>query len=367
MDEVLEIRGDRSALLRLAGDLGLGSAHELFDELHELAAREDIDHLELDLSGVHRLGASVVSVICRARVRFEAAGKELTVGPLAPRHRAVFDLAPHLEPSAPPPRPGPLESLGATGLRVGAEIRELGLLVVDVLRVTAGVASRRLRLPRGSVSFHAAEFGIAAIPIVVLLGALLGLILALQAMMQLEQYGAGIYVADLVGLSMAREFAPLLTAIVVAGRSGAAIASELGTMKVNQEIDALRAMGIDTTRFLVAPRLFALIGVQPALTLIALGAGLGGGWLAVAAIEPGAAAVYGSRLIIALDAIDVFYGLGKSTVLAAAIAVVGCAYGHAARGGAGAVGRATTRAVVTMIVLIVVIDFAFAVLRSVIL
>lgn len=356
-------RGDGSAVLRLTGDVGIDAAGELMKRLDELAARDDVQRLEVDLGNVDRLDSAAVSALCRARAHFRAAEKSLEIGAMSPRHRAVFALSPHAELSPAPHRPGFVESLGAEGMRLSAEIRAVAALTADAVWVSGRLVTRRISLPRGSVSFHATAFGVGAIPVVSLLGFLLGLILALQALLQLQLYGADIYVADLVGISMAREFAPILAAVIIAGRSGAAIASELGTMRVGQEIDALQSMGIDTTRFLVMPRVIALILVQPPLTLLALITGLVGGWVGAVTTSKVAASSYGARLITAMTTGDIGFGLSKSAVLGAAIAITACAYGDATRGGAADVGRTTTRAVVASIFLIVVIDFGFTLIR----
>ncbi|MFZ5519031.1 MAG: MlaE family ABC transporter permease [Candidatus Zhuqueibacterota bacterium] len=198
--------------------------------------------------------------------------------------------------------------------------------------------------------------GFNSIPIVAVICFFVGLIMAMQAAYQLERFGASIYVADLVGVSMTRELGPLLTAIIVAGRSGSAIAAEIGTMKVNEEIDALQTMGFNPVRFLVVPRLLALIIVLPCLAIIADLVGiLGGFFLAVANLNI-SFIQYFNQTAEALVMKDLITGLVKTLFFAAIIAQVGSYQGSIVEGGAEGVGKATTTSVVTSIFLIIVAD-----------
>jgi phospholipid/cholesterol/gamma-HCH transport system permease protein len=207
--------------------------------------------------------------------------------------------------------------------------------------------------------------GFDALPIVVLINFLVGLVTGFQAAVQLRQFGADIYVADLVGLSVTRELAPLMTAILVAGRSGAAYAAELGTMQVSEEVDALRTLGLDRYRFLVFPRVLALVLVVPVLTLIGDAVGiLGGLFVAITGLDLTAAA-YMIETQQTIDLADVFGGVLKAFVFGAAIALVACQRGLAARGGAEGVGLSTTSAVVMTLFFLIVIDAGFTVLYHV--
>jgi len=198
--------------------------------------------------------------------------------------------------------------------------------------------------------------GFNSIPIVATICFFVGLIMAMQAAYQLERFGASIYVADLVGVSMTRELGPLLTAIIVAGRSGSAIAAEIGTMKVNEEIDALKTMGFNPIRFLVVPRLLALLIVLPCLSLIADLVGiLGGFFLAVFNLNISFIR-YFYQTADALVLKDVITGLVKTFFFATIIAQVGSYQGFIVEGGAEGVGKSMTTSVVTSIFLIIVAD-----------
>jgi phospholipid/cholesterol/gamma-HCH transport system permease protein len=203
---------------------------------------------------------------------------------------------------------------------------------------------------------QAVRAGNGSLPLVALICFLVGMIMALQSAYQLRAYAAIDLVASLVAVSISRELAPLLVAIIVAGRFGSAIAAELGTMRVSNEIDALEVMGIDPTSFLVVPRLVALLFTVPCLTVFADLIGiLGGLFVGVGVLDLG----LGSYLEDTVDSLvlqDVFTGLVKSVAFAAIIGLVGCHQGLSTRGGAEQVGRATTSAVVRSIVLVIFAD-----------
>jgi len=188
------------------------------------------------------------------------------------------------------------------------------------------------------------------------------LITAFQAAVQLKQFGADIYVANLVGLSIVRELGPLMTAIIAAGRSGAAFAAEIGTMKVSDEVDALVTMGFDRTRFLVTPKIVALLFMLPCLTLYSDFVGIIGGLFVAATVLNLPAQVYLRQLNWAVTTWDVYSGLIKTFAFAILIAGVGCLRGFQAQTGAESVGRITTSAIVAGIFLIIITDAIFTVI-----
>jgi len=194
-----------------------------------------------------------------------------------------------------------------------------------------------------------------------LLGFLIGLILAFQSAIAMRKFGAEIFVADLVVLSLFRELGPLLTAFVLAARSGSAFAAELGTMKVNEEIDALTTMGLDPVRFLVLPRVLAAVFVTPLLTMFNNLFGLIGCGLVMISIGF-APITFLNQIQQAANLTDLFSGLIKTFVFGSLIASIGCLRGLQTGTGASAVGDSATRAVVTSIIAIVVADGLFAVI-----
>ena len=252
-------------------------------------------------------------------------------------------------------------------------ISRIGAAVLPVLRGTAAVArmtvrvaeslllcplrGRGLRVDRCSLELDHAANG--ALPIVVLIAFLLGLILAMQAWVQLRVWGAEIYIADMVGVSVLTEIGPLMTAIVLAARSGSANAAQLGSMVVGEEIDALRQMGVDPIRFLVVPKVLALACAALALSIVfdvvAIFGGAAFAWLA-AGIEP---AAFREQLQTALHLADFAVAASKCLVFGLCIGVVGSALGLRVEGGSDGVGRATTNTVVSGIFVIIVVDALF--------
>ncbi|MEJ2656024.1 MAG: MlaE family lipid ABC transporter permease subunit [Desulfobacterales bacterium] len=203
--------------------------------------------------------------------------------------------------------------------------------------------------------------GVDALPIVGMISFLMGLIMAFMSSIQLQMFGANIYVASLVSLAMTRELGPIMTAIIVAGRSGSSFASEIGTMKISEEVDALFTMGFDPTRYLVVPKIMASVFVVPILTLFSdVFAILGGLTVGVFMLDLTANA-YILQTLKTLNLFDIFLGLFKSGVFAILISWIGCLRGFRVKGGAASVGQATTSAVVSSIFLIIVFDSIFAV------
>ncbi len=204
--------------------------------------------------------------------------------------------------------------------------------------------------------------GVNSIPIVSLISLFIGIILALQGAYQLQKFGAAYYVTALVGVSMTRELGPLITAIVIAGRSGSAFAAEIGTMKVAEEIDALEAMGLNSVKYLVVPKYLAMLVMMPCLTLISDLAGiLGGGLFEIWQLDQS----YFTFLFATRDALvmrDIWTGLIKSLIFALIITKVGCYEGFSVQGGAEGVGKATTSSVVVSIFLIIFADVVFTAL-----
>jgi len=201
--------------------------------------------------------------------------------------------------------------------------------------------------------------GADAVPIVVLITFLIGFVMAFQSAVQLKQFGANIYVADLVALSITRELGPLMTAIIVCGRSGAAFAAELGTMRVSEEIDALRTMGIGPLRFLVFPRVLALVAVLPVLTLMGDLMGIIGGLLVGVVNLNLTITAYTVETVHALDLWSIFQGVIKAAVFGLAIGLISCSQGLATTGGAEGVGRRTTASVVKSLFALILIDAIF--------
>lgn len=258
-----------------------------------------------------------------------------------------------------------LQGLGQqTGLAL-SQLQAMLAFLGENFMALVGWATHPPRIRWRPILFNLRSAGFDALPIVGLLSFLLGIVVAYQGADQLKQYGANIFVADLVGLSMLREFAPLMTAIIIAGRSGSAYAAQIGTMAVTQEIDAMRTIGIAPLEMLVLPKLIALVIALPLLTVFADVTGVLGGMLMAQAQLDVGFAEFLDRFAQAVSVTSYLVGLGKAPVFAAIIAMVGCFQGFQTRGGADSVGQHTTRAVVQAIFWVIVADALFSVAFSV--
>lgn len=262
-------------------------------------------------------------------------------------------------------RAGFVERIGQATLSAVADARELarflGELSFSTLRLMRGQAV----FDRRDLLLYIEQTGASALPIVSLIAFLVGVIFAFVGVMQLDRFGAGIYVADLVAVAMVREMAAIMTGIIMAGRSGAAFAAQLGTMKVNEEIDALRTLGLNPVDYLVLPRAIALVLMMPLLTIYAALLGMVGGGVVSLAMLDVSLVQYVEQSKGAMGLNSLFGGLLKSVVYAVMIAIAGCQQGMACGGSAMAVGQSTTSAVVMAILLIVVSASALTVIYTV--
>ena len=355
----------REHRLALRGRFELAGAGAVWDELRgRTAALTRGDHVALDLSGVEAIDGGTMALLVHLRAELATRGVVAELVDGDERVQALVHLYAGDSPPAPQKRrrhEGFFAQVGRATIEVVLEVKHMLAFLGAVVRAFTGL----LREPRTGnwrdVFPQMEKTGIDAVPIVLLINFLVGLVLAYQASTQLRQFGANLYVADLVAASMTREMGPLMTAIILCGRSGAAFAAELGSMKVCEEIDALRTMGFGPVRYLVLPRMVALILVMPVLTLFADAIGIIGG-LAVGVhtldLTPIA---YFHRLQSAIELSDVLTGLVKSAAFAAAIAIVSCQQGFAASGGAEGVGRRTTASVVTILLCLILLDAGFTV------
>ncbi len=253
-----------------------------------------------------------------------------------------------------------LEEIGGRTLSVGSEVRDFVNLLFDAMywMLIAPFEGRGFRWNLWIDEMY--EMGVRAVRITCLMNFLLGLIIAMLSAAQVQRYGLNIFVADLIVIGFARELAAVMTAVVVSARTGAAIAAELATMKVQEEIDALRGMGLNVAQFLVVPKVLALLVVMPCLTALGLLSGVLGGsvWgIFVLGFHPTS---WFNETLNAAHLTDMIQGSLKAVAFAIMIAMVGCHNGLRVTGGSRGVGLMTTRAVVMAIFLIIVIDICFA-------
>lgn len=247
-----------------------------------------------------------------------------------------------------------LERVGERGLAVAASAKELLEFTGRVALSFGRLVRRNATFLRSDLKLYIQEAGAEAFPIVSLITFLIGMIFAFVGIVQLEQFGAGIYTADLVAVAMVREMSPIMTAIIMAGRTGASYAAQIGTMKVNEEIDALTTLGIDPIDFLVMPRVIALILMMPLLTMYGSLMGILGGTVVGVSMMDVSLVQYLVQTVNSVDLSTLFGGLFKSVVFGVLVAMAGCQQGINCGSTAMAVGQATTKAVVNSIVLIVV-------------
>jgi phospholipid/cholesterol/gamma-HCH transport system permease protein len=262
------------------------------------------------------------------------------------------------------PVPTALARLGGSAVAAAEQGLALIAFVGESAIAFAGCIAHPRRMRWRPILFNIRSAGVDALPIVGLLSFLLGIVVAYQVADQLRQFGASIFVADLVGVSMLREFAPLITAIIIAGRSGSAYAAQIGTMAVTEEIDAMKTLAIAPIELLVLPKVIALVIALPLLTVFADVLGVIGGMLMAKAQLGVGNGEFLDRFVKAVSTTTYAVGIAKAPVFAAIIAVVGCFQGFQTKGGADGVGRQTTRSVVQAIFLVIVADAMFSVAFS---
>jgi phospholipid/cholesterol/gamma-HCH transport system permease protein len=349
--------------LSLAGTLDVTSTGAAWREADAAVGAPGIRSVRIAAAGLEAVDGAGIGLLVHLRDLSAARGVAFEISGLPGRFQPLVDQFP--PGSLPPPLKtgetrGFLEQVGrsSAGLvrDMVAQLGFTGELVTLLAR-----AAWRPRQVRWSDMWRTVEHaGVNAFPIIALIGFLIGLILAFQSAVPMKQFGAEIFVADLVALSLLRELGPLMTAIVLAGRSGSAFAAEIGTMKVKEEIDALTTMGLSPMRFLVVPRTLAAILVTPLLTVFTNLFGLLGGLVVMLSLgfPP---VTFVNQVRGAVHVADLGSGLFKSLAFGLLVAGIGCLRGLQTGNGASAVGESTTRAVVAALVLIILCDGLFSV------
>jgi phospholipid/cholesterol/gamma-HCH transport system permease protein len=349
--------------IELTGELRLLDAPRIWRRLGEAAARPG-EQLDLDLHDAQLIDGAIMALLVDLRASLIAQGTRSAILGAPERIQSLVHLYRGDQPPAaagPPPAQTP-PALARFGDAVARALRHARAIVVFAGQLAGALVADVRHINWREVPTLIARAGTDGIPVVLLLDFLVGFVMAYQSTRQLQIYGVSLYVADIVGLSVTRELSPLVTAIIVAGRSGAAYAAELGTMCVSEEVDALRTMGFSPIAYLVAPRTIALAVVTPVLTLLGDVVGVGGGLvvgMTSLGITPHA---YINELRTLLELSDVWTGLVKSATFGVAIALIGCRQGLATRGAARAVGRSTTATVVSCLFAIVILDTVWTVI-----
>ena len=346
---------------------GIGAIEHQLEHLRVVSSTEAI----ADGARIEALDTAGAWVLQKLLLRLRDDGIIVTLRGLRPEFARLLEVvAQHVADQA--DNPAPTASQSATALeRIGRSVEAafeqtvalLGFVGESAIAL-AGCVAHPARWRWRPILYNIRSAGFDALPIVGLLSFLLGIVVAYQGAAQLRQYGANIFVADLVGLSMLREFAPLITAIIIAGRSGSAYAAQIGTMAVTEEIDAMRTLGIAPQELLVLPKLIALVIALPLLTVFADVLGVFGGMIMARAQLGVGFGEFLDRFVKAVGTTAYMVGIGKAPVFAAIIAVVGCFQGFRTKGGADSVGRQTTRSVVQSIFMVIVAAALFSIAFS---
>ena len=353
-----EASGPDALRLSLAGSWRLGGALPRAAEIHQQVAAQGGRRVVLD--GAELAGWDSGLLTFLLELERLSADRQLALDPsgLPEGARRLLRLA-----TAVPARGEGRQAAAPAALlaRLGARAQETARAGGDVLEFLGELTLAFGRLLRGRARFRAVDFflvlqevGARALPIVSLISFLVGMILAFLGAIQLVQFGAQIYVADLVGIGMAREMAAMMVGIILAGRTGAAFAAELGAMQANEEIDALTTLGLSPMEFLVLPRVLALVLMTPLLCLYADVMGILGGALIGVTVLDLPAVTWFQQTEAAVQLTDFAGGLIKATAYGAIVALAGCLRGMQAGRSSAAVGQATTSAVVTSIVVIII-------------
>jgi phospholipid/cholesterol/gamma-HCH transport system permease protein len=363
-------RGPDALVAILSGEWkaagGLPRPEQVQDELKRSAA---IRHVTCDVSRVTQWDSGLIGFLLQCQKLCEEAKVKFDQQSLPQGMGRLIALA-----LAVPEREGAkrgrqdesfVQHVGMGAIRLSDALRLnvsfIGECVISFAKLIHGLRAFRWN----DAALLMQRCGAEALPIVALIGFLMGAILAFVGSVQLAQFGATIYVADMVGVAMAREMGCMMTGIIICGRTGAAYAAELGTMKVTQELDAFRTFGIPVVDFLVTPRILALVLMLPLLTLFAIFVGIGGGFFVAMLMLEIHPTEYWVQTVAALPVRHLFLGVGKSLVFGALIGITACYRGLQCGSDAAAVGRATTTAVVAGITWLIVADAIFAVVSTV--
>jgi phospholipid/cholesterol/gamma-HCH transport system permease protein len=354
-------------IVHLAGRLALEDMRNLMAELLSIPVAGGSRRISVDLDGVEYLDSAGALALIELQNRASALSIPVDLLNVSAKNHGLLSLIDREALQQPPLRPEILRSpiivkLGELARAQYQDFQEIMSFVGELVTALIYCLAHPRLIRWSDVMFYMKRAGADGLPIVALISLLLGLIMAFMSSLQLKQFGANIYVANLVTIAMVRELGPIMTAIIVAGRSGSAFAAEIGTMIVNDEVNALVTMGFDPTRFLAVPKVLAAMIVVPILTVYAdLFAILGGLVVGVTGLDL-TVFTYIQQTKSSISIFDFVTSLVKAVVFALLISGIGCQRGFQVKGGAEGVGTSTTSAVVSSIFLIIVFDSAFAIM-----
>ena len=364
----VERRDDGSVVLAVQGRMDADRAGDMIRGARALFAGGVPPSLTVDLGEVSYLDDFGSLVLLELREEMEKAKGGFYLRNASENIQRVlsvfqFDKASKDVVLAKKPKPNVVERLGDATIENVDDLRYMVSFLGSVCLALLHVILHPRSLRKEETLLTMQKTGFDALPIVGMISLLLGMILAFMSSVQLKQFGANIYVASLVAVAMVRELGPVMTAIIVAGRSGSAFAAEIGTMKVSEEVDALFTMGFDPTRFLVMPKLIAAAVMVPLLTMFADMFSIAGGMLVGVFMLDLTPSAYLNETVRFLTLRDIVWSFVKSASFAMLISWISCLRGFQVRGGADSVGQATTSAVVSSLFLIILADSLFAVIR----
>ncbi len=358
---------DLNLFIYLAGEFGLKNLMAFTCDIKREISSQKAQDITIDFSQICYLDSAAALALVQIEKEAVAQNIQCHLVNLNDEAKGIFsvihdDALTHLPFKSEVSHEGFIRQVGQASLDVTRDFINFVTFIGELL-VALYYTLRHPKTLRGKdVFFYVQRAGVDGLPIVALIGLLMGLIMAFMSFLQFKQFGANIYVPALVSFAMVKELGPLMTAILVAGRSGSAFAAEIGTMVVNEEVDALSTMGFDPIRFLAVPKVLATIIVVPILTIYADLSGILGGMIIGVTSLDLTVKTYITQSIKTIEVFDVVTSLIKAAVFAGLISAIGCQRGFQVRSGAQDVGKYTTSAVVAAIFLIVVADSIFAIM-----
>ncbi|HET6460697.1 MAG TPA: MlaE family lipid ABC transporter permease subunit [Syntrophales bacterium] len=363
----IEEKGPGDVVLFVSGRIALDDLNNFISDARSILLNKPAKKLMVDIAGVKYLDSAGTLALFQLEDEQTARSASVTFHGVSDELKGILNLLDKKAHHAPPlvperKQPNILEQMGKAARMLLDDFFEVMSFVGELIVALIGSLRSPRSLRWNDVLYYMKRAGVDGLPIVGLIGLLMGLIMAFMSSLQLKQFGANIYVASLVAIAMVKELGPIMTSILVAGRSGSAFAAEIGTMIVNDEVNALKAMGFEPVRFLAVPKVLATVIVVPILTVYAdLFAILGGLVVGVVGLDLTAYS-YIQQTREGVAVFDIVSSMVKSAVFAGLIAGIGCQRGFQVREGAESVGTSTTSAVVSAIFLVIVADSAFAII-----
>jgi phospholipid/cholesterol/gamma-HCH transport system permease protein len=358
---------DSNLFIYLSGEFGLKNLTVVDRDIRREISKQKLDSVTIDFSEVRYLDSAAALALIQIEKNVNCQNVQIRLINLNEESKGIFsviheDALNHLPFKSLQNKDGLIRKIGQSSSNIASDFVNFVTFIGQLLVAFFYIIRHPKTLRGKDVLFYVQRAGVDGLPIVALIGALIGLIIAFMSFLQLKMVGANIYVPALVSFAMVKELGPIMTAILVAGRSGSAYAAEIGTMMVNEEVDALHTMGFDPVRFLAIPKVLATIIVVPILTIYADFFGILGGMIIGVTSLDLTIKTYITQSIKTIQVFDIVTSLIKSGVFAGLIAAIGCQKGFQVRSGAQDVGKFTTSAVVAAIFLIVVADSIFAIM-----